>query len=455
MLSIHNSSTNSEHNRPQQSDRLERFEYKPGQSHRLPENPCLMNQTKTPEFPVNDRVREALAVSLRGCEELIPQDDWVKKLARSDATGTPLRIKLGLDPTAPDIHLGHTVVLNKLRQLQDLGHTVIFLIGDFTSLIGDPSGRNSTRPPLSREQIEVNAQTYYRQASMVLDPARTEIRYNSEWGDALGSRGMIQLAARYTVARMMERNDFHDRFQSGTPISVHEFLYPLMQGYDSVALKSDLELGGTDQKFNLLVGRHLQAEYGQEPQCILTMPLLEGLDGLEKMSKSKGNYIGISEDANTMFAKVLSISDVLMWRWYTLLSFQSETQIAALKAEVAAGRNPKDAKVALAREITTRFHSSAAADAALQDFSNRSKGGIPDEIAQLTLALGAGGAALGIGALLKSAGLAASSGEGNRLIDGGGVRIDSAVVSDKGLKLGAGTYVLQVGKRKFARVTLA
>ncbi len=394
-------------------------------------------------------------MTLRGCEELIPKDDWVKKLARAEATGTPLRIKLGLDPTAPDIHIGHTVVLNKLRQLQDLGHTVIFLIGDFTTLIGDPSGRNSTRPPLTREQIEANAQTYYRQASMVLDPAKTEIRYNSEWGDALGSRGMIQLAARYTVARMMERNDFHDRFHAGTPISVHEFLYPLMQGYDSVALKSDLELGGTDQKFNLLVGRHLQAEYGQEPQCILTMPLLEGLDGIDKMSKSKNNYIGISEDANTMFAKCLSISDVLMWKWYTLLSFRSEADIAALKAEVAAGRNPKDAKVALAKEITTRFHSAAAADAAEQDFTNRSKGGIPDEIAELHLPLGDGGAALGIGALLKSAGLAASSGEGNRLIDGGGVRVDSSVVSDKGLKLGAGTYVLQVGKRKFARVTLA
>jgi len=414
-----------------------------------------MTQAKTPEILITDSVREALAVTLRGCEELIPQDDWVKKLGRSETTGTPLRIKLGLDPTAPDIHIGHTVVLNKMRQLQYLGHTVIFLIGDFTTLIGDPSGRNSTRPPLSREQIEANAQTYYRQASMVLDPAKTEIRYNSEWGDALGSRGMIQLAARYTVARMMERNDFHDRFHAGTPISVHEFLYPLMQGYDSVALKSDLELGGTDQKFNLLVGRHLQAEYGQEPQCILTMPLLEGLDGIEKMSKSKNNYIGISEDANTMFAKVLSISDVLMWRWYTLLSFQSETQIAVLKAEVAGGRNPKDAKVALAKEITTRFHSAAAADAAEQDFINRSKGGIPDEIVEISLPLGEGGAALGIGALLKSAGLAASSGEGNRLIDGGGVRVDSGVVSDKGLKLGAGTYVLQVGKRKFARVTLA
>ncbi|MFZ4624742.1 MAG: tyrosine--tRNA ligase [Rhodoferax sp.] len=414
-----------------------------------------MTKAKTPEISLSDAVQEALAVTLRGCEELIPQDDWLKKLTRSEAAGTPLRIKLGLDPTAPDIHLGHTVVLNKMRQLQDLGHTVIFLIGDFTTLIGDPSGRNSTRPPLSREQIEANAQTYYRQASMVLDPGKTEIRYNSEWGDALGSRGMIQLAARYTVARMMERNDFHDRFQSGTPISVHEFLYPLMQGYDSVALKSDLELGGTDQKFNLLVGRHLQAEYGQEPQCILTMPLLEGLDGIEKMSKSKNNYIGISEDANTMFAKCLSISDVLMWRWYTLLSFQSEAQIAALKAEVDGGRNPKDAKVALAKEITTRFHSAQAAQAAEQDFINRSKGGVPDDIAEINLPLGAGGVAVGIGALLKSAGLAASSGEGNRLIDGGGVRVNSSVVSDKSLKLGAGVYVLQVGKRKFARVTLA
>jgi tyrosyl-tRNA synthetase len=403
---------------------------------------------------LSDGVREALAISLRGCDELLPQTDWIKKLVKSEATKTPLRIKLGLDPTAPDIHIGHTVVLNKMRQLQDLGHTVIFLIGDFTSLIGDPSGRNSTRPPLTKEQIKANAETYYKQASLVLDPSKTEIRYNSEWSDPLGARGMIELSAKYTVARMMERNDFNDRFKSGTSISVHEFLYPLMQGYDSVALKSDLELGGTDQKFNLLVGRHLQQEYGQEPQCILTMPLLEGLDGIEKMSKSKNNYIGISEDPNTMFAKVLSISDVLMWRWYTLLSFKSEAAIEALKAEVAAGRNPKDAKVALAKEITARFHSAAAADAAEQDFINRSRGGVPDDITEISLPLGEGGAAVGIGALLKMANLAASSGEGNRLIDGGGVRIDSNVVSDKGLKLGAGVYVLQVGKRKFAKVTL-
>jgi tyrosyl-tRNA synthetase len=410
-----------------------------------------MNQALSSTSPLSDAVQQALAVTLRGCEELIPQAEWLKKLTRSEATGQSLRIKLGLDPTAPDIHIGHTVVLNKMRQLQDLGHQVIFLIGDFTSLIGDPSGRNSTRPPLTPEQIKANAETYYRQASLVLDPAKTEIRYNSEWSIPLGAMGMIQLAAKYTVARMMERNDFHDRFKAGTPISVHEFLYPLMQGYDSVALKSDLELGGTDQKFNLLMGRTLQQEYGQEPQCILTMPLLEGLDGIEKMSKSKNNYIGIAEEPNSMFAKVLSISDTLMWRWYTLLSFQSEAAIAALKAEVAGGRNPKDAKVALAKEITARFHSAAAADAAEQDFINRSKGGVPDEIDEVTLT----GAPMGIAALLKAAGLAPSGSEATRLIDGGGVRVDSSVVSDKALKLEAGTYVVQVGKRKFARVTLS
>jgi tyrosyl-tRNA synthetase len=400
--------------------------------------------------PISEKVAEALAITLRGVEELIPQEDWLKKLQKSETSGIPLRIKLGLDPTAPDIHVGHTVVLNKMRQLQDLGHTVIFLIGDFTTMIGDPSGRNTTRPPLTKEQIELNAATYYKQAAMVLDESKTEIRYNSEWGDALGARGMIQLAGKYTVARMMERDDFHKRYTSGQSISVHEFLYPLMQGYDSVALKSDLELGGTDQKFNLLVGRHLQAEYGQEPQCILTMPLLEGLDGVDKMSKSKSNYIGITEDANTMFAKVLSISDVLMWRWYTLLSFKSMAQIEALKDEVAAGRNPKDAKVMLAKEITTRFHNATAADAAEQDFINRSKGGMPDEIDELSLS----GAPLGITQILKQAGLAPSSSEAGRLVDGGGVRVDSSVVSDKGLKLEAGTYVVQVGKRKFARVTI-
>ncbi len=411
----------------------------------------LMNQALVTKFPITDSVLNALEVTLRGCEELIPKEDWLQKLAKSEATGVPLRIKLGLDPTAPDIHIGHTVVLNKMRQLQNLGHQVIFLIGDFTSLIGDPSGRNSTRPPLTPEQIKLNAETYYKQASLVLDPAKTEIRYNSEWSLPLGSMGMIQLAAKYTVARMMERNDFHDRFHAGTPISVHEFLYPLMQGYDSVALKSDLELGGTDQKFNLLMGRHLQAEYGQDQQCILTMPLLEGLDGVAKMSKSKNNYIGITEEPNSMFAKVLSISDTLMWKWYTLLSFKSMAEIEALQKEVEGGRNPKDAKVMLAKEITARFHSAAAADAAEQDFINRSKGGVPDDIPEVALS----GAPLGIGALLKSAGLAPSTSEANRLIDGGGVRVDSSVISDKGLKLEAGTYVVQVGKRKFAKVTLA
>ncbi|AVS85960.1 tyrosine--tRNA ligase [Paracidovorax avenae] len=409
-----------------------------------------MNQSAVTTFPVTDGVGRALEVSLRGTDELLPREEWTRKLARSEATGVPLRIKLGLDPTAPDIHIGHTVVLNKMRQLQDLGHQVIFLIGDFTTLIGDPSGRNTTRPPLTPEQIKINAETYYTQAAKVLDPARTEIRYNSEWSEPLGAAGMIQLAAKYTVARMMERNDFHQRFTDGSSISLHEFLYPLLQGYDSVALKSDLELGGTDQKFNLLMGRHLQQEYGQEPQCILTMPLLVGLDGVDKMSKSKNNYIGITEDANTMFAKVLSISDDLMWDWYTLLSFKSLAEIAALRQEVEGGRNPKDAKVMLAREITTRFHSAAAADAAEADFTNRSKGGVPDEIPEVSL----GGAPLGIGALLKQANLAPSTSEANRLIDGGGVRVDGAVVSDRGLKLDAGTYVLQVGKRKFARVSL-
>ncbi|MEG2279794.1 MAG: tyrosine--tRNA ligase [Comamonas sp.] len=410
-----------------------------------------MNQNAVTTYPVTEAVRQALEITLRGVDELLPVADWTQKLARSAATGVPLRIKLGLDPTAPDIHLGHTVVLNKMRQLQDLGHTVIFLIGDFTTLIGDPSGRNSTRPPLTAEQIKVNAQTYYTQAAKVLDPARTEVRYNSEWCDKLGARGMIELSAKYTVARMMERNDFHTRFSEGSSISLHEFLYPLLQGYDSVALQSDLELGGTDQKFNLLMGRHLQAEYGQEQQCVLTMPLLVGLDGVDKMSKSKHNYIGITEDANTMFAKVLSISDTLMWDWYTLLSFKSLAEIAALKAEIEAGGNPKHAKVALAKEITARFHSAAAADAAEQDFINRSKGGIPDDIPEVSLT----GAPLGIGALLKQANLAPSTSEANRLMDGGGVRVDGNVVSDRGLKLDAGTFVVQVGKRKFARVTLS
>jgi tyrosyl-tRNA synthetase len=414
----------------------------------------LMTSDLIPKFPITDQVLEAMAISKRGVAELIPEADWLKKLARSAATGIPLRIKLGLDPTAPDIHIGHTVVLNKMRQLQNLGHTVIFLIGDFTSMIGDPSGRNTTRPPLTREQIEANAKTYYDQASLVLDPEKTEVRYNSEWSDPLGARGMIELAARYNVARMMERDDFNKRFKEGRSISVHEFLYPLMQGYDSVALKSDLELGGTDQKFNLLVGRHLQQEYGQEPQCILTMPLLEGLDGVDKMSKSKNNYIGIKDEPNDMFAKVLSISDDLMWRWYPLLSFKTVQEVEQLKNQIAAGLNPKTVKVALANEITSRFHGLAAAARAEEDFALRSKGGVPAEIPQMTLPMPAGQTTFSLGALLRASGLASSAGEGNRLIDGAGVKIDGQVISDKGLKLGVGTYTLQVGKRKFLQLTL-
>ena len=410
-----------------------------------------MNPMAPAPHPVTDRAREALALTQRGCEELLPEADWLKKLARSEATGTPLRIKFGLDPTAPDLHLGHTVVFQKMRQLQDMGHTVIPLIGDFTSMIGDPSGRNATRPPLTREQIEANASTYLGQLRLVVDVDRAEVRHNSEWSDPLGARGMVQLAARYTVARMMERDDFAKRFAAGTPISVHEFLYPLMQGYDSVALKADLELGGTDQKFNLLVGRALQTEFGQEPQCILTMPLLEGLDGVEKMSKSKGNYIGITEPANTMFAKVLSISDTLMWRWYTLLSHRSVVEIGALKSEIEGGRNPKDAKVLLASEITTRFHGAAAAVAAQEDFQRRAAGGVPDEITEMALS----GAPLAIGTLLKQANLVPSTSEGLRLVGQGGVRINGTPISDRGLKVEAGTFVLQVGKRKFARITLS
>jgi tyrosyl-tRNA synthetase len=393
----------------------------------------------------------ALEIIKRGTEELLVESELVQKLLRAEKNGKPLRIKLGLDPTAPDLHLGHTVVLNKMRQLQDLGHTVIFLIGDFTSMIGDPSGRNVTRPPLTREQIEENAKTYFAQASMVLDAAKTEIRYNSEWCDQLGARGMIQLSSRYTVARILEREDFTKRFKEGTPISVHELLYPLMQGYDSVALQSDLELGGTDQKFNLLVGRELQKDYGQEPQCILTMPLLEGLDGVEKMSKSKGNYIAITEPANTMFAKLMSISDPMMWRYLELLSFRTLAEIAQFRAEVEQGRNPRDIKVLLAQEIVERFHSRAAADGALADFDNRSRGGIPDDIPEVELS----GAPLGIGQLLKQAGLCPSTSEALRMVEQGGVRIDGAVVSDKALKVEAGSFVLQVGKRKFARVSLA
>jgi tyrosyl-tRNA synthetase len=413
--------------------------------------PPLASPAASKVLPLTDRVQEALAITKRGVDELLIESEFAQKLARSEQSGVPLRIKLGLDPTAPDLHLGHTVVLNKMRQLQDLGHQVIFLIGDFTSMIGDPSGRNMTRPPLTKEQVEQNAMTYFKQASLVLDPSKTEIRYNSEWCDPLGARGLIKLASHYTVARMMERDDFSKRFKGGTPIAVHEFLYPLMQGYDSVALKSDLELGGTDQKFNLLVGRELQKDYDQEPQCILTMPLLEGLDGVDKMSKSKNNYIGITEPGNTMFAKIMSISDVMMWKYYELLSFRSIADVAALKAAIDGGANPRDAKVALAQEIVARFHSQAAAEEALKDFVNRSKGGIPDEMQEVALA----GAPVGIPQLLKMAGLCPSTSEAMRMIDQGGVRLDGAVISDKAVKIEAGTFVLQIGRRKFARVTLS
>ena len=395
-------------------------------------------------------VAHQLAVFKRGADELIVESEVAQKLAR----GTPLRIKLGLDPTAPDIHLGHTVVLNKMRQMQDLGHQVIFLIGDFTSMIGDPSGRNTMRPPLSREEIEANAKTYHAQASKVLDPSRTEIRYNSEWSEPLGAAGMIKLAAKYTVARMLEREDFAKRFRGNQPIAVHELLYPLMQGYDSVALKADIELGGTDQKFNLLVGRELQRDYGQEPQCILTMPLLEGLDGVEKMSKSKDNYIGITEAPAEMFGKVMSISDAMMWRYYELLSFRSLDDIAKLKHECDEGRNPRDAKVLLAKEIVARFHSLAAADAALAEFDARFKdGAMPSIMPEVTLdAVGDG---VPIAQLAKQAGIVESTSEALRLIAQRGLKVDGDVVADKALVIGRGkTVIVQAGKRKFARVTV-
>ncbi|MFN9209334.1 MAG: tyrosine--tRNA ligase [Betaproteobacteria bacterium] len=405
--------------------------------------------------PITPEVERDLALIKRGCDELLVESDFAAKLARGRATGVPLRCKLGLDPTAPDIHLGHTVVLNKLRQLQDLGHTVIFLIGDFTGMIGDPSGRNTTRPPLTHEQIEANAKTYLDQASLVLDGAKTEIRYNSEWSEPLGAAGMIKLAAKYTLARLLERDDFATRMRENAPIAMHELLYPLMQGYDSVALKSDLELGGTDQKFNLLVGRELQRHWGQEPQCVLTMPLLEGLDGVDKMSKSKNNYIGITERPFEMFGKVMSISDELMWRWLDLLSMRSNEELAALKRQVKEGRNPRDVKVLLAKEIVARFHSARAADEADFEFMARFRSGaIPDEMPEFTLAADAQGG-LSVTALLKQAGLAPSTSEAVRNIEQGGVKIDGQKVSDRALRLAPGTYVVQVGKRPWARVTVA
>lgn len=411
-------------------------------------------RTEEKKYEVTPEIKEAMATIARGTDTLLIESELEQKLARAKATGTKLRCKLGLDPTAPDIHVGHTVVLNKLRQLQDLGHTVIFLIGDFTAAIGDPTGRNTTRPPLSPEQIKVNAETYLEQAAHVIDIEKAEVRWNSEWCNQLGATGLIQLASRYTVARLLERDDFAKRFAEQLPIAVHELIYPLMQGYDSVALHADLELGGSDQRFNLLVGRELQRQYGQEPQCILTMPLLVGLDGVNKMSKSKHNYIGITESADEMFGKVMSISDTLMWDWYNLLSLKSNAAIAELKSECENGRNPRDAKVLLAKEIVARFHDDKAADAAEVEFNNRFRAGaVPSDIPEVNVAAPDG--EIGIARLIKEAGLCPSTGEANRNIDQGGVRLEGERISDRGLKVKPGTYTLQVGKRRWAKVTVS
>ncbi len=410
-------------------------------------------RTEEKKYEVTPEIKEAMATIARGTDTLLIESELEQKLARAKATGTKLRCKLGLDPTAPDIHVGHTVVLNKLRQLQDLGHTVIFLIGDFTAAIGDPTGRNTTRPPLSPEQIKVNAETYLEQAAHVIDIEKAEVRWNSEWCNQLGATGLIQLVSRYTVARLLERDDFAKRFAEQLPIAVHELIYPLMQGYDSVALHADLELGGSDQRFNLLVGRELQRQYGQEPQCILTMPLLVGLDGVNKMSKSKHNYIGITESADEMFGKVMSISDTLMWDWYNLLSLKSNAAIAELKSECENGRNPRDAKVLLAKEIVARFHDDKAADAAEAEFNNRFRAGaVPSDIPEVNVAAPDG--EIGIARLIKEAGLCPSTGEANRNIDQGGVRLEGERISDRGLKVKPGTYTLQVGKRRWAKVTV-
>ncbi|HUW37606.1 MAG TPA: tyrosine--tRNA ligase [Rhodocyclaceae bacterium] len=377
------------------------------------------------------------------------------ELADKLKSGRPLRIKAGFDPTAPDLHLGHTVLINKLRHFQELGHHVMFLIGDFTGMIGDPTGKNTTRPPLSREQILDNAGTYREQVFKILDPDKTEICFNSTWFEPLGSAGMIRLAALHTVARMLERDDFSKRYAAQQPIAIHEFLYPLCQGYDSVAMRADVELGGTDQKFNLLVGRELQKHYGQVPQCVLMMPLLEGLDGSNKMSKSLGNYVGIAEPPQEIFGKLMSISDDLMWRYYELLSFRPIEEIAGFKRDISEGRNPRDIKVLLAQEIVARFHSRTAAEAALADFEARfQRGALPDDMAEMTLA--AAGGQLPIAQVLKQVGLTASTSDALRMIEQGGVRMNGEKVVDKSLTLRAGeTVVLQVGKRKFARVTLA
>jgi tyrosyl-tRNA synthetase len=396
-------------------------------------------------------IKQAIQTIRRGSDELIVEEELAKKLA----TGRKLRVKLGLDPTAPDLHLGHTVVINKLRDFQELGHQVQFLIGDFTGMIGDPTGKNQTRPPLTRDEILKNAATYREQVFKILDPERTQILFNSEWSDKLGAEGMIRLASRYTVARLLERDDFSKRFRSNQPIAVHELLYPLMQGYDSVAMKADLELGGTDQKFNLLVGRELQKDYGQEPQCVLTMPLLEGLDGRDKMSKSLGNYVGIAEPAQEMFGKLMSISDTLMWRYFELLSFEPMPTIEAWKKEVEAGANPRDVKVRLAKEIVARFHGQPAANAAEAEFDQRFRHGVlPDEMPEVTVQAPAEG--LLVTQMLKQSQLTASTSEAARAIEQGGVKIDGERVTDRGLRLQAGkTLTVQVGKRKFARVRVA
>jgi tyrosyl-tRNA synthetase len=396
------------------------------------------------------QINEQIEIIKRGCEELIVESELVEKLK----TGRPLRVKAGFDPTAPDLHLGHTVLMNKMRQFQELGHQVIFLIGDFTGLIGDPTGRNATRPPLTREQIAENAKTYQAQAFKILDPSKTELAFNSTWMDKFSSADMIKLAAKYNVARMLERDDFNKRYKGGQSIAIHEFLYPLVQGYDSVALKSDIELGGTDQKFNLLVGRELQKDYGHAPQCVLTVPLLVGLDGEKKMSKSVGNYVGVTESAEQIFGKLMSISDDLMWRYIELLSFEPLATVRKWKQEIEGGRNPRDIKVTFAQEIVTRFHDRAAAEKALADFEARFKQGeIPEDISEISLS--SNGEALPLSQILKQANLTSGTSEAMRMIEQGGVKVDGVKVSDKGLKLPAGgPYVLQVGKRKFAKVTL-
>lgn len=398
---------------------------------------------------MNTQINEALAIIKRGSDELLIEQELVDKLK----TGKPLRVKAGFDPTAPDLHLGHTVLLNKLRQFQELGHQVFFLIGDFTGMIGDPTGKSATRPPLTAEQVQENAKSYEEQVFRILKPEQTEVVFNSKWLTQLGAAGMLKLAASHTVARMLERDDFSKRYKANQPIAIHEFLYPLLQGYDSVAMKADVELGGTDQKFNLLMGRELQKQAGQPQQCVLTMPLLEGLDGINKMSKSLGNYIGVAEPANDIFSKIMSISDELMWRYIELLSFESLQTITQWKADVAAGANPRNIKVGFAQEIVTRFHSKAAAEEALNDFQLRAKGGIPDEVPEVSITVD--GDTVGIAQLLKQAGLVASTSEAFRAIEQGGIKLDGEKVSDKGLTLARGAEtVAQVGKRKFARIKI-